>query len=359
MSYRIAIVGAGGVGGLVGGHLTRAGFDVTLIDAWPDHVSAMKAGGIILTEPGNEYRVPVKALHIGEVQSLHETPFDLAFVCVKLYDTDWATALISPYLVSSGFVVTLQNGLIEERIAGVVGWGRTVGCIAGGLYVGLTGPGHVVRARRPAHSPRNIFWVGEVHGRVTPRVRSVAEMLRHVDGAEVTTNLWGKRWSKLTANAMTSALCAASGLNLRQLFLDSTGQRIMARLGGEAVKVGFSLGFSVEDIFGISPDKWVDACRGDRAAMENATVAFQQQAEDMEENAFSGMAQDLTKGRRTEIEYMNGYVAARATEAGMAAPTHDAIVSLIMKMKHGMAITGGEAMDYLLHPVNGKMSTKC
>ena len=355
MAFRIAIVGVGGVGGLVGGHLARAGFDVTLIDPWPEHVTAMKARGIVLRDPGNEYEIPVKALHIGEV-SLHRTPFDLAFVCVKLYDTDWATSLIAPYLVPSGFVVTLQNGLIEDRVAAVVGWGRTVGCIAAGLYVGLAGPGHVVRARHQAQGPRNVFCVGEVHGRITPRARSVAEMLRHVDGAEVTTNLWGKRWSKLSTNAMTSALCAASGLKLRQLYLDPTGQRIMARLGGEAVAAGLALGFAVEDVFGIAPDRWVAAGRGDTVAMEDAAAAFRNQSEDMEKSALSGMAQDLAKGRRTEIEYMNGYIATRAADAGTAAPTHAAIVSLIKKMEHGTAMPGREAMDYLLSAVGGKGS---
>lgn len=351
---RIAIVGAGAVGALVGGHLARAGFDVALIDAWPEHVAAMKARGIVLAEPGIEYRVPVKALHVGEVQSLHGAPLDLAFVCVKLYDTDWATALIAPYLAPSGFVVTLQNGVIEDRIAAVVGWGRTIGCIASGLYVGLAAPGHVFRARQPAQGPRTVFRVGEVHGHITRRVLSVAEMLRNVDGAEVTANLWGERWSKLTVNAMMSALCAASGLKLRQLYLDPTGQRIMARLGGEAVAAGLALGFAVENIFGIAPERWAAAVDGDASAMADVRTAFQHQTEDMEENALSGMAQDLAKGRRTEIEYMNGYVAAKAAEAGTAAPTHAAIVSFVKKMERGEAWPGSKAMDDLLRAAEGR-----
>jgi len=214
----------------------------------------------------------------------------------------------------------------------------------------------VARARQPARGPRKVFRVGEVHGRITPRARSVVEMLRHVDGAEVTTNLWGERWSKLTANAMMSALCAASGLKLRQLYLDPFGQRIMARLGGEAAATGLALGFVVENIFGIAPDRWVAAAGGDVSAMADTRAALQHQTEDMEESALSGMAQDLAKGRRTEIEYMNGYVVAKAVEAGTAAPTHAAIVSLITKMERGAARPGREAMDYLLGATEGKES---
>jgi 2-dehydropantoate 2-reductase len=348
MPARIAIVGAGAVGGLVGGHLARAGFDVTLIDAWPEHVMAMQAKGVVLTEPGSEYRIPIRALHVGEVQSLRAAPLDLAFVCAKLYDTDWAAALIAPYLAPSGFMVTLQNGLIEERIAAVVGWGRTVGCIAGGLYVRLAAPGHIIRARQPAQGARRVFQVGEVHGRITSRVRAVAQMLNHVDGADVTANLWGERWSKLTANAMTSALCAVSGLKLRQLHLDAAGQMIMVRLGGEAVAAGLALGFSVADIFGVAPGRWVAAATGDASAMADVRSAIQHQTEDMEESALSGMAQDLAKGRRTEIEYLNGYVLAKAAEVGTPAPTHAILVSLMREIERGAAGSGREALNHLL-----------
>ncbi|MEO8976754.1 MAG: 2-dehydropantoate 2-reductase N-terminal domain-containing protein, partial [Casimicrobiaceae bacterium] len=124
-SKRIAIVGAGAVGGWVGGVLADAGYHITLIDPWPEHVTAIRDAGITLTEPGNRRQIPIRALHVADVQSLHSTPVDVAFVCVKLYDTDWATALIVPYLAASGFVVTMQNGLIEERVAAIAGWGRT------------------------------------------------------------------------------------------------------------------------------------------------------------------------------------------------------------------------------------------
>jgi 2-dehydropantoate 2-reductase len=315
----------------------------------------MQSKGIVLSEPGTqECRVPVNALHVGEVQSLRSTFFDLVFICAKLYDTEWITALIEPYLAPSGFVVTLQNGLIEERIASLVGWGRTVGCIAGGLYVGLSAPGRIFRARHSSRRPRRVFRVGEMHGRITPRIRLVAEMLSHVDGAEVTANLWGERWSKLTANGMMSALCGVSGLKLRQLFVDPVAQTIMVRLGGEALAAGTALGFAVETIFGVAPEKWVAAFQGDASAMSEAFTALRYQAADMEESAISGMAQDLFKGRRTEIEYINGYIFEKAAEAGTPAPTHAAIVFLVGEIERGAARPGRELMDYILHPAENR-----
>ena len=89
---RIGIIGAGAIGCVVGGLLTRAGRDVTLIDQWPEHVEAMKRDGLRLSGTCGEHRIPVKALHIHEAQLIEE-PFDAVFVAVKSYDTEWATAL--------------------------------------------------------------------------------------------------------------------------------------------------------------------------------------------------------------------------------------------------------------------------
>src|SRR3712207_4767762 len=200
MRPRLAFVGAGAVGGYVGGHMHRLGHDVTLIDPWPEHVEAIRARGLQLSglEPDENVTVPVPILHLTEVQGISkQRPIDIAFVSVKSYDTVWATHLIAPYLSEGGFVVSLQNCINEERIAGVVGWGRTVGMIAAAISVDLHEAGRIRRTVPLGGSSRTVFRVGEVHGRITPRVRALGEMVAGVDSVKVTENLWGERWSKL------------------------------------------------------------------------------------------------------------------------------------------------------------------
>ena len=93
---RIGIIGAGAIGGVVGGLLTRAGYDVTLFDHWVEHIDAMKQNGLRLSGPLiGDIRVPVNAKHLYEAQEISK-PFDLGFVAVKSYDTEWASAFISP-----------------------------------------------------------------------------------------------------------------------------------------------------------------------------------------------------------------------------------------------------------------------
>jgi 2-dehydropantoate 2-reductase len=108
-----------------------------------------------------EFTVKVRALHLTDVQQLiKEQPIEVAFVCVKSYDTAWATMLIRQYLSPTGFVVSLQNCMNEETIAGVVGWGRVVGCIASAITVELCELGHVRRATGKSGARHIVFRAG-------------------------------------------------------------------------------------------------------------------------------------------------------------------------------------------------------
>src|SRR3712207_10639 len=178
MGPSLASVGAGAVGGYVGGHLRRLGHDVTLIDPWPEHVEAIRARGLELTGVTEAERavVEVPTMHLTEVQSLsRQRPVDVAFVSVKSYDTEWTTHLIAPYLSEAGYVVSLQNCINEERIAAIVGWGRTVGMIAATISADLHEAGRVRRTVPLGGASRTGFAVGERLGRLTLRVQARPE----------------------------------------------------------------------------------------------------------------------------------------------------------------------------------------
>jgi 2-dehydropantoate 2-reductase len=336
----IAFVGAGAVGGFVGSLMAEAGHDVTLIDSWPEHVERMRAAGVALTGTHGERRIPVVALHVGEVQALRRHPVDIAVISVKLYDTRWATELIAPYLAAGGFVVTMQNGLIEEQVAQAVGWPRVLGCVVSRVQVQLLAPGLVRRSNPPGGRTYTSFRVGEVHGRRTERAQAVANLLATVDSARVTTNLWGERWSKLVANTMTSPVSAVSGLEFKAMYDNRAARRLVIRLAAEAIRVGRSLGFELEPVFGIDPEVYLRAVDGDDlalAALEDAMQAWQATSV---EGGVSGIAQDLAKDRRTELEYLSGEVARRAVAAGVATPVHVAIIDMIGQIERG-ALTPG------------------
>ena len=288
--------------------------------------------------PAETHVVKVNALHISDVQQVvKQKPFDIVFLCVKSYDTVWATHLIAPYLAPGGYVVSLQNCINEERIAAVVGWGRVMGCIASLIAAELVAPGHVQRTIHLGGAAHLVYRVGEVHGRHTARAQEVADLLACVDSSKVTPNLWGERWSKLVINSMRNGLSAATGLsgNERDGRIDT--RRLSIRLGSEAVRVGQALGYALENMLGMAPETLARAGEGSTDALteiENILIAG---AKGRSDDQRPSMGQDMFKGRRTETDFINGFVAARGLEIGVPAHTHAKMNEAVRLVERGDA----------------------
>ncbi|MSP04843.1 MAG: ketopantoate reductase family protein [Acetobacteraceae bacterium] len=339
MKPKIAIMGTGAVGAYAGAHMAHAGENVTFIDFWPENVETMKAKGLKVTHLKDvpEFTAKVRALHVTEAQQLaKEDPIDIAFVCVKSYDTAWATTLISQYLAPGGFIVSLQNCMNEETIAGIVGWGKVLGSIASSITVDLCAPGHVHRAagkQAPAHT---VFRVGEVHGRITDRAQEVCRLVSLSDGAKVTNNLWGERWSKLVTNAMGNGISACTGMVSRDYTLNDSIRHFSTRVASEAIRVGQALGYQLEEIHHIDPELIAKAGEGDAVALKEVD------AHRLKEISAPGggghrpsMGQDMVKGRRTEIEFLNGFICEKAKGVGIATPANAALTDIVKRVEKG------------------------
>lgn len=338
MGKRIAFVGAGAIGGYTGAHMTRAGEDVTLIDPWPDHVDRMNTHGLRIdgVTPPECCTIPVKAMHLTEVQSLaKQRPVDIAFVSVKSYDTEWATALIKQYLAPHGFVVSLQNCINEETVARVVGADRTVGCIASILAAELIAPGHVQRNVPLADERHPNYRIGELHGRITQRVEEVAALLRTVDSTKVTDNLWGERWSKLIVNGMRNGLSAATGMSGKQRDSEPMTRDLSLRLGAEAIRVGRALGYRLEDLAGMDPDAVLGAVDGNNKARADVDAFLDDAVKKRSDDQRPSMGQDMRKGRRTEIDMINGFIAENGAELGIATPANEALAAVVTRVERG------------------------
>ena len=330
MSGALAVIlGGGAVGSYVGGMLAAAGVKVVLIDGWPEHVESIRAHGLSIATPEGETLARPEAWHLAEAYRLRTLEPSAAFLATKLYDTEWSASLLARWLPANVPVATMQNALVEETVARIVGWGRTLGVIAGGLDVALTGPGVVRRSRRRRASTRPTFKVGEMHGRSTPRAQWLADLLDLVDNAKVTTDLWSERWLKLCANSMTTGLSGLTGLSLREVYTREDTRAIAVKLGAEALAVGRALGFEPAQLFGAPSEAWLAAAAGDAVAHAQAMDALNKQADSMTADGRSGTLQDLLKERPTEVEFFNGFVAAEGKRAGLRVPVNAAVAAMI------------------------------
>ncbi len=328
MFNRVAVLGVGAIGGIIGGYLTRAGQDITLIDQWGENVEAIREKGLTVSTQEGNFTVEATALHLGEVCNIAE-PFDLVFLAMKSYDTEWATHFILPYMTSNGVIVSAQNGINDERIGPIAGWSRVLGCVIT-LGAGMYEPANPIRT---SVADRLAFTIGEPSGVESGRAHAVADMLSVIGPTKVTPNLWGQRWAKLAVNSMANPVCALTGLG-SGASRDTPGVvEVTINIGAEVVRVGTALGVDIEPINNVPAQQYVQATE-DATALEDLKSTLAEGARELGAGRPS-MLQDVMKGRRTEIEYLDGYVARRGREVGVPTPACDRITSLLKRVERG------------------------
>lgn len=336
----IGIFGTGSVGAYVGGMMVRGGHQVTMLDLWSEHVVHMREHGLSLSGSQGEFHVPVQALHLSEAQALLKNKVDVAILCVKSYDTEWMTLFLRDYLTPDGYVLSMQNGMNEETIAPLIGWGRVMGCVLNTIGVEMTGPGQVMRWMKPAPPGYPVFRIGEMHGRVTPRALQIAEILKSVDHADVTTNLWGERWSKLTNNATASAIGPLTGMGIVDMFANKDTRRLSIKLAQEGVQVGRAMGLQLEKISSIAPDVWLAGNPDTPDGFAEIELALKKWEERLDVTGQASTLHDIRRGRRTEIESINGLIAKKAAELGVPAPLHTELTARVKQLEAGRLTQG-------------------
>ncbi|HWM35151.1 MAG TPA: 2-dehydropantoate 2-reductase [Pseudolysinimonas sp.] len=338
-TQRMLVLGAGGIGGVIAGRLSGHFDDVTVADQWPEHVEAMRSGGLVVNDREGSAAGPVRAIHLHELQAEADR-FDLVFLSVKTYDTEWAAQFARRHVRDDGAVVVCQNGITDSRVAAIVGAERTVGCVVT-LAGAAMEPGVVTR--NDAYSVG--FRVGELDGPVRERTTMIADRLNTVAVTEVTGNLDGERWAKLATNCMVNALSGITGYSAGEVRSRDDTLAVLVHLGAETIQVGRALGHRVEPVMGIDPGRFVDAARGvgrDQLLDEIRIVAKATGTHK------ASMLQDVIKGRRTEIEDLNGHVVRSGATVDVATPFSQAAVEAVLAFPPGEVVADPRNLERLV-----------
>src|SRR5262245_7532809 len=158
-------------------------------------------------------------------------------------------------------------------------------------------------------------------------------MLSVIDGSQVTENLWGERWSKLSTNAMGNPVTAMAGLRSLDDASSEVGRAITIHLAAESARVGLALGYNVPKFNGATTEQWADAGRRETwTALDTMLTP----TEGSKRNWRASMAQDVTKGRPTEIDFMNGFVVDKGRERRVPTPVSAATVDMIHEVERGV-----------------------
>ncbi len=336
MPRKIAIVGSGANGTSIGVDVARAGHDVTLIDQWPAHVEAMRKNGATIAMPEETLVQPVNALHLCEVCTLKE-PFDVVLVVTKAYDARWSSQLIEPWLKEDGLLVAVQNGMTAETVAEIVGPERTLGCVIE-ISSGLFTPGIVERHSPPA---RSWFAVGSFHPATKGREGEVAELLSCADACEIVDDILAAKWMKLVSNCTTLATTACLGKSIVDAESVPGMREFMLRAGQEALDVGAAVGHKRRPILGMSERDVRDSNRLVETMLDRLMEGF------ILPGTRGVVLQDWEKGRKSELDNLNGHVARTAREAGIAAPACEAVSEIARRIERGELEPGVENLALL------------
>ncbi|MBI2909126.1 MAG: 2-dehydropantoate 2-reductase [Chloroflexi bacterium] len=331
MAKNIAVLGTGAIGSSIAADLTKAGYDVVLIDQWPAHVEAMKANGLRVTMPEEEFVAPVRAFHLCEMKDLHGAPprqFDIVFLACKSYDTTWLVEFIKPFLKSDGVLVSTQNSLNDEWIAPIIGRERDVAC-AMELSAEVFEPG---RVKRNTDRLTTKFVLGELDGSVTSRLQEVADVLSAVGQTHLSTNIWGAKWTKLVLNTMV-ATRAAFDVSQQDMIENPEVLDIVTKLGRETAQVGYALGHILEPILGLTADDLLGLT--DEFFKKFILLVFSHTGRNS-----TMIQQDIAKGRRIETDYINGLVVRRGREGGVPTPANQAITVVLQQIEEGALCPG-------------------
>src|SRR5262245_63671597 len=294
---RIAVVGAGAVGGYFGGMFARAGAPIVFIGR-KHFVEAVNSKGLVLDKSEGSERIPAKATV--EMSAVREC--SLILLSVKANDTLAAARQMAPFVSPDAMVVCLQNGVDN---ADQLRAAANVAAIPAVVYVAVSVP----ESGRVKHLARGDLIIGSSSEKTT----DLADIfVRAGIPCRISDNIEGELWLKLLRNCALNAISALGHSRYGQIAQSDDARKLMAQIVDEVLAVARTAGVV---LLGID-----DRDSGMVAAMELTTQMA---------DAFSSTAQDLNRGRPTEIDALNGYISRRGAELGIPVPVNHALFTLV------------------------------
>ena len=307
---KIAVVGAGAIGSLIGGLLVHSGEDVTLI-ARQEHVEAIRAKGLVIEGVLGRLTIPVKAS-----QALDFQP-DLALLAVKTQDVEITCQQIKARMQDSP-IITLQNGVRSDNIVASILPGENILSGVVMLNVQFLEPGKITYAR-----PGSLI-IGEAFGRNGQRVRDIQALLNRAIRTSISENIQGVHWTKLLVNNLANGLEAMTGLSLKECMRHAGLRRIGIMTLKEGYQVIQKAGFHTAPLPGV-PAPILEFLLHSPVQIGAGTLKLVMGSS----RTLSSTLQSLRRGRPTEIDFLNGEIVKLGQQVGLAAPYNARVVEIV------------------------------
>lgn len=322
-NLKIAIYGAGSLGTILGAYITKANVKVDLINRNKAHIEALKASGATITGTIN-MNVPVNALHVDEMKD----KYDIIFLLTKQQDNKNIAIFLKDYLTYNGLVVTLQNGLPEYLLMDILGEEKVLGCTVN-WGATLLKPGVCELTSTP---DKLTFSLGTFSNANKDKLPLVKEILELMGPTELDDNFVGTRWSKLLVNSAFSGMSTVLGVNFGEVAKNKESRKYAQALIKECIDICKAKNIKLEPIQGKDVAKLMDYNTKFKKwlAFKIIPIAIKKHA-----LIKASMLQDIEKGKKCEIEAINGVIAAKGKEVGVSTPINDLVISIVKRIENG------------------------
>lgn len=320
---RAAIYGAGSLGTILGAYITKNGGKIELINRNKAHVEALQKNGAKVTGTV-EFSQPVKAYTPAEMSGT----YDIIFLMTKQQQNSEVVNYIKDFLAPNGVIVTLQNGIPEIEIGEIVGDDRVLGCtVAWGATMKEPGVCELTSA------PDSLtFSLGSLQAIPNAHINEVKALLELMGPVEIDNNFIGSRWSKLLINSAFSGMSAVLGCTFGEAASNKASRRIVQAIIKECIDVCAAGNIKIEPVQGKDIVKLLDYKNRIKKAFSFfiIPIAIRKHAK-----LKASMLQDLEKGKKTEVDAINGVVGTYGRKVGVPTPANDTVVSIIHRIENG------------------------
>src|SRR6476646_8162751 len=332
---QILIVGIGALGGTIAARALRAGLPVRLADRDTESAKVLRRSGLRVSGIGGE--VEADTIDVAALEDYGKrTQFDLILLATKAQHALEVAPQVVGLLAPEGVILPIQNGGVARALADRLGEDKILGGFSN-LGATMVEPG-LYEQKNAGH-----LLIGELAGGVSERVERVARVLSRAVEVKISSNMIGAIWSKLLINCSVTTLGALCSQTMRQYMETEAGKKVFRRTYEEALSVALAMGTRLERLaVDPIPPGWA------------RNVAIEQRYESWVEEiiAFYGdvkpsMLQDFERGRKTEVDFINGYVATLGHASGVPVHMNATITELVHQIERGVLQPTRERMNDL------------
>ena len=330
---RAAIYGAGSLGTILGAYITSKGGNIDLINHNVKHVKALNEKGAKIVGTV-DFIQKVNAITDKQMTG----KYDIIFLMTKQQGNSETVPFLKDYLEDDGVIVTLQNGLPEHQIADVVGEKRVIGCtVAWGAT--MLGPG----VCELTSSPDSLtFSLGTIFSETPNHMEEVVSLLKMMGSVEIDRNFIGTRRSKLLINSAFSGMSAVLGCTFGEAAAKKDSRRVVQSLMKECIDVCHASGIKIEPVQGKDIVRLFDYHNPIKKALAFMLIplAIRKHAK-----LKASMLQDLEKGKKTEVDSINGSGSQQGLRVGVPTPCNDKVVEIVHRIEAGELLPGRENLS--------------